>query len=1220
MSAGRGISIGRDAIGNVLVTGDSNEVHLTVIVADQRLAFCRTEATIGRAADSPYPGLAAFHETESSFFFGREKLITRAWVLFQALQHRPAPRIFFVVGSSGSGKSSLIRAGFVPELAREPMSGIDRFDILIMRPGVDPVARLAEVLGRISALPSTKDIDARLRGNSPDALHSIICDAFGEADRRAVLIVDQFEELFTQCVDPGLRTSFLAMAECAAAHSDKKISLVATLRSDFASSVKSPPAFATAVRESRLIVQGMDRDELRDAVLRPSGLLGHPWPAELVENLVSQAEGRAGALPLLQFALKRLWPEQVAGCLRDADWSTKLIEDFLVQAADALFEATRPASQRVVKRAFVGMVQLGEGTQDTRRIVQLSSLVAHGETPDEVRAALEPFAAPEARLISVSYQNDEPTYELTHESLITAWDRYQEWLGNTPDKSTSERIRASLRLHRRVSAAAEEWTASGKNSSLLWRGVNLDRLEMLSKVESTDLTAAELEFLLESRKAEENATRRAKWLRGLVALVAVVMTLVSTFAAWQWSVAVARQNEVTRQLNDSQLLAGFVSLQAQQWTAARETFAAVVNSPKAEPNQLFAASLGAAESLRHSRASARSVRTGLGMIEALAVSPDGNFLLAAGRTGNAPALAVLTTESLEVVQTIMGIAPNPESPHDVGFTSVDWSSKGVVIAGDSGGRVYFLEPGTFERLATTDAHTNLVRQVKFSSDGNRALSIGYDNKLLLWDVSTFSVERILIDDPDKYISATAFSPDGSWVAFNDVRAKEIVLRNLQSGEEVRREIEIDGVSSLALYVQNCCDLSVATASPYATVQIINTKDSSAGVTLGEAAPWAVSGELSPLAVSNDGLFIAYADRDNNIIIANAGSGTEQYRLGAMSTSHVNSLAMSTGGRIMTGDADGVVRLWDANDDVGVSTLPGSEGSFITGLAVDEAATRLAASSYDGSLRTWDIATLRSLSSFEDFSPLGGVTFGGDSNHLVASRWNDQLIVFDISENNVISEVDAEMFAHYSMGTGGTHSRFVTSGHGNIDVRDARTAQSLALLTGNGRAISAATLSPGGTEVIAGQEDGTLLKWRVGAPGTPVQLRAMSGEVADINSVGPTQDFVVCDRSGYIAVYDQTRSSPRLAFKGQSEAIVACQADASGRWILTGAEDGSVRLWDGSNRHQIYSFQFGLSGTANNVLVLPKEMGVAAAIHSEIIFLNFEKVRKYLREMEYTERR
>lgn len=533
----RGVSVGRDALGNVIVTGDRNVVRVTLVVADQRLVeqFSKSPDLSAKATATPYRGLDAFYETNADFFFGRTKLIRRAWVLFQNLQRGNDPRILAVVGGSGSGKSSLVRAGFLPELARSPIEGLQSPTILVLRPGRDPIDRLLEVLDRVFPNNSIDAMAFRAPADNRDFGDLLVfLTAVSQVGQRFVIVIDQFEELYTECTDLTSRNIFLKVLEIAASDAGRLVSVVLTLRSDFAGSVSKGSIFGTAIREHRLIVQAMDSDELNEAISRPALELGHPWPQPLVEALVSQTEGRAGALPLLQFALKRLWPEHLNGRLNEASWSSQLIEDFLVQSADALYDATKPSDQSVIRRAFLAMVQLGEGAPDTRRVARLSEFMASADHEESVRDVLAPFSAPEARLITTSEVNGEISYELTHEALIASWDKLRGWLGKISAEGEEARIRDDLRLQRRFFSVSVDWKA-GRGG--LWRPPELSQLEAYAERSLQEFSPLQIEFLEASRTAfNEDIARQARMQarirRSLQAAVALsVILLIAAVAS-----------------------------------------------------------------------------------------------------------------------------------------------------------------------------------------------------------------------------------------------------------------------------------------------------------------------------------------------------------------------------------------------------------------------------------------------------------------------------------------------------------------------------------------------------------------------------------------------------------------------------------------------------------------------------------------------------------------
>jgi hypothetical protein len=258
------VSVGRDALGNVFVTGDGNtvEVKLTVVVADTRLQDAEA-ATL----HNPYRGLDAFREADSAVFFGREDLIARLWTGFQRLQRGPAPRLLPVLGASGSGKSSLVRAGLLPELVRQPIEDLRSPTVLVLRPGANPLQRLADVVARIAPGDA---IAADCLAISPAAVDAVHRAARGpaQAGERVVIFVDQLEELFTACESEAVRAAFLAKLAHAAAQPDAAVSVVFAMRNDFVGSLRGHAAFALAAREQRVMVPPLSRQQLLDAIER----------------------------------------------------------------------------------------------------------------------------------------------------------------------------------------------------------------------------------------------------------------------------------------------------------------------------------------------------------------------------------------------------------------------------------------------------------------------------------------------------------------------------------------------------------------------------------------------------------------------------------------------------------------------------------------------------------------------------------------------------------------------------------------------------------------------------------------------------------------------------------------------------------------------------------------------------------------------------------------
>lgn len=968
----RSISVGRDAFGNIFVTGDRNDVRVTLVVADQRLASesTGTSSQSVPADSNPYRGLDAFYENDAPFFFGRQRLVQRAWVQFQRLQHDVIPRILAVVGASGSGKSSLVRAGLIPELAREPMAGLHEPKVLILRPGPSPLDRLADVLER---LPGIDDGPSKIRTGTKskafDTLHISLAKFAAANQVRAVIVVDQFEELFTECKDSEARDAFLEYLTHAVCAPDKFASVVITLRSDFVGAIKKPSAFATAVHESRLQVRAMDRDELVQAISEPARAMGYSWPAPIVENLVAQAEGRSGALPLLEFALKRLWPQLLAGKLSDAGWSSWLIEDFLVEAAEALFEANGSTDgdlsprQQIIRRAFLSMVQLGEGTPDTRRVARLSDLVANGEDNNLVVQAIVPFTAPEARLVTASEQGGEPTFELTHEALIGSWGRLRTWLGNVADKRDSERIRADLRLHRRLSTTADDWN---RGQASLWRSSDLIATRDYIKRNAGDLTAVQRNFLAASK-------RRAhlEWwvMRGglaLIVVLAVASAALAIFADQQKFDAISQRRIAERRALDAEEATR--NADAQQAIAVNEGKRATEAARRADEQRAVALSQRNQALIMRSRLLASLARSkidqndiDLGTLLAVEAMPRDRSMVHDGFADANEALLYAVKSDRRYLD-FEGFDDTRATTHVIRrgavFTSDD--QRVAIATYVTGVQIFDFK---LRKLVAFLLHDRPILDMAMAPD-NRLLAVATeDAKVTLWSMDTYTKVSSLS------VSGTAaasvrFSPDGkrllvgsggtlSWRSDSDKSPSTVSLFDLASGR--------------LLWARQTKGTSVRAVDIDVTGRFALSGSDSGAVDL-----WSMKGgdNVASLTVAGKVLSGGFSSDGRQLLVASKEMTTAQvWQVGNWTSpkfemNHGNTL----GGAVYAPNGDFIAtyageekdgdfnpKLWDARSGAALRVLQGSL-SKVTRMTFSHSSRTLFAATKGGQIHFWDVET------------------------------------------------------------------------------------------------------------------------------------------------------------------------------------------------------------------------------------------------------------------------
>jgi serine/threonine protein kinase len=459
---------------------------------------------------SPFAGLSAFQEADADRFFGRSHDIA---ALVARLRDRPSVA---VVGPSGVGKSSFVRAGVVPALKRLG----EHWEALVLRPGRAPLTALAGVLARVGAVTSPGTVGEELREEQD--LATRLADEPGHAGaalraharrhgRRVLLFVDQFEEIYTLVPDAAARRAFTACLAGVADDATSPVRLVLSVRSDFLERISEDPRFLAELSGGLVFLTTPSDDGLREALTVPVEMAGYRFEApELVDELVRDLRSTHGALSLLQFAATQLWEarDPARRVLTRASYeAVGGIAGALATYADRVLDELSQDAKGKARELLLRLVT----PERTRAIVSVEELRELGRR--DLEQVLEHLV--QARLVVIQQAEAGSTAEIVHESLVHAWPTLRRWLDETGEDAA---------LLEQVRAAARQWAAHGRTSDLLWRGELADEARRLRRRLRRELPQAQEEFLDAVLALQARIARRRRFLAagGIAALVLVV--------------------------------------------------------------------------------------------------------------------------------------------------------------------------------------------------------------------------------------------------------------------------------------------------------------------------------------------------------------------------------------------------------------------------------------------------------------------------------------------------------------------------------------------------------------------------------------------------------------------------------------------------------------------------------------------------------------------------
>ena len=1117
----------------------------------------------------PYRGLQVFHEEHAKWFFGRTAEIQRI------LEKLKTSRFLAIIGPSGSGKSSLARAGLLPRIREGALPNSDTWPISVLSPGGNPLASLSALLLHLN---STKGMTATVDALSKDprTLHlaSTLLLSEHPSATRMVLVIDQFEEIFTLCSSEVERTQFIENVVYAGSQPGGQLTVVLTMRADFYQKCAAYPDFSARLASHQFLVSPMSEEGLRQAIEAPAHLMGQQFEEGLVDTILKDISTQPGSLPLLEHALMELWGKRRYTLLTLEGYrEIGGIEGALAKRADSIFLAFSDSEQEIVKRLMLRLTQPGDGTEDTRRRIELRQLSLSHSEQDMINRVVDNMV--NSRLLTISRDettNQENLIEVSHEALIRGWPKLRRWI---------DADREGLREHHRINEAAQEWIEMEYDDGYLFRGLRLAQALEWCTLHENQLNEQEQHFIhasVEKKRKEDQATLRRRQ-RIIGGLLIAILLISGTAIVAMWERAKAdeqRALSLSRELaahSDNQfesdpersLLLAWKGLQLQPTIEAQQALIRAINfSPirnylKGHEDAIWfsdfhpdntkvltASDDGTARLFDVETGATIKIFSHKGAVNVVKFSPNGKWTMTgsndstinvwSGTTGELHAIfaghrasiiegnfspdnQLLATTSHDKTVKVWHLDSKrliqDFTKHRAAVTYVAFSPNGQFVASASkAGEIFVWDPYTGKIHHTFNGHKKEVWMLDFHPSGHTLLSASYDNTARVWDLNQSQSPMVL--DHHAPVHVAHFSPDGKVILTAGKDAKALVWDAIK-GEPISY---LQGHSQ-TLYTAEFSPNSrwILTASFDGTAKVWDWQSGPLGMCVETLRGH--KGNVYTAIFSSDGKLIFTAGEDG---MGRIWRSTDRwFKFGYRGGGSIPTKAVFLGGnnqQIFTGNSEGLLKVLDLENQTIVGQLH-SHTQEITGLVFDKKRNETITTSRDGMIIQWNYTTGNSTRLSPDFQgEILSLSYNPSKRSIVLGQKDNRAKVWELDKTSEPRILDG-------------HSNWVTG---------------VAINT-QGNLVATASL------------DETVRLWD---HATGTHLRTFTGHRGGINSVVFSPDsrtLLTASEDFTVRLWDTQTGMPIKEFWGHSGPVHSAEFNVDGKLIVTASDDRTVRIWD-----------------------------------------------------------